>query len=72
MRECPASVLPEEWKRLSLRQKQFVRDADNGGMRCLVLEDGRVCAWGVAIAGIFSMEVKAEPNEFDGYVVTLP
>jgi DNA topoisomerase VI subunit B len=38
----------------------------------LVLDDGRVCAWGVAVAGIFSMEVKIEPNEFDGFVVTLP
>lgn len=53
-------------------QKQFLHDAEEGGMRSLVLEDGRVCAWGIAVAGIFSMEVCVERNPFDGYVVTLP
>jgi hypothetical protein len=27
---------------------------------------------GVAVAGIFSMDVKVEKNAFDGFVVTLP
>jgi hypothetical protein len=72
MKDIPESITPSQWKRLSLREKQFIRDADNGGMRCLVLDGGRVCAWGIAVAGIFSMEVKIDKNEFDGYVVTLP
>lgn len=69
---CPTYITEDEWGTLNEAQRQFLHEAEEGGMRYLVLEDGRVCAWGVAIAGIFSMEVKAERNQLDGWVVTLP
>lgn len=72
MMTCPDSITADQWDHLSPREREFLHEANEGGMRCLVLEDGRACAWGPAIDGLFSMEVKAEPNEFDGYVVTLP
>lgn len=65
-------VTEAEFIKLTDREREFLREADAGGMRYIILEDGRPCAWGVAVAGIFSMEVKIERNEFDGYVVTLP
>ena len=66
------TALVPEWDKLTDSQREFLREAEEGGMRYIVTEDGRVCAWGIAVAGIFSMEVKAERNPFDGYVVTLP
>jgi hypothetical protein len=72
MKTKPVLVTHKEWTDLTEVQRQFLREADDGGLRYLVLEDGRVCAWGVAVAGIFSMDVKVEKNAFDGFVVTLP
>lgn len=61
-----------KWAKLDEQSREFLRQAEAGGMRYLA-ENGEVCAWGVAIAGIFSMRVESEYQPGCGeYLVTLP
>lgn len=60
-----------EWEKLDERSREFLRQAEAGGMR-YTSENGEVCAWGVAVDGIFKMDVHIEPHSIDGFLVTLP
>ena len=64
-------TMEEQIKDLDEVSQQFIRDAEKGGMRWYV-ENGEVCAWGIATDGIFSMDVDIEKHSCDGFIVTLP
>jgi hypothetical protein len=50
--------------------RQFLIEAERGGMR-YIAENGKVCAWGVAYEGLFSMDIDAESHSEDGFIISL-
>ena len=61
-------VPPDEWEKLDETSRKFLVEAEAGGMG-IYAENGEVCAWGAAYAGIFSIDVEARRDP-DGYLVT--
>ena len=71
-KDVPDSVCvsQEEWEKLDGISKQFLFEAEKGGMR-YAADNGEVCAWCMAYEGLFSMDIDAEPHSEDGFLVTL-
>ncbi len=60
----------EEWAKLTDIQKKFLEEAEAGGLRYLIDENGPY-AWGPAFQGLFSMDIHFQFNLYDGYIITL-
>ncbi len=61
-----------EWSGLTPQGQTFIKEAEAGSLSYLVREDdGTPYAWGVAYAGLFSVDIKAQPNEHDGYIIDI-
>lgn len=62
-------VSEHQWKKLSNKNREFLIQAERGGMRYLV-ENGNPYAWGSAVDGVFAIPVNIETDPIDAFIVT--